>query len=114
MTKEQIEQAAIEFTDDKCQKRGCPKTYRLHFDFDRRDIEQAFESGANWRINSMWHGASEYPIANKTALVKYLTGDGEIKYRVDVFCGYEWREMCHYDKLIQFAYIEDLLPNKED
>ena len=46
--------------------------------------------------------------------MKYITGDLKIKYRVDVFCGYEWKEMCHYDKLIQFAYIEDLIPNTEE
>lgn len=78
------------------------------------DLETAFENGAYWRINSVWHDASEPPITGKEALVKYVTGDLKIKYRVDVFCGYEWKEMCHYDKLIQFAYIEDLIPNEED
>ena len=78
------------------------------------DLETAFENGADWRINSVWHDASEPPITGKEALVKYMTGDLKIKYRVDVFCGHEWREMCHYDKLIQFAYIEDLIPNVEE
>lgn len=77
------------------------------------DLERAFENGAEWRINSVWHDKSEKPITSKKALVKYTTGNGEIKYRVDVFCGYEWKEMCHYDKLIQFAYIEDLIPTEE-
>ena len=75
---------------------------------------RAFIAGAEWRINSVWHSASEKPITNKKALVKYISGDGEIKYRVDVFCGYEWKEMCHYDNLIQFAYIEDLTSNTEE
>ena len=78
------------------------------------DLETAFENGADWRINSVWHDASEPPITGKEALVKYMTGYLKIKYRVDVFCGHEWREMCHYDKLIQFAYIEDLIPNVEE
>ena len=73
-----------------------------------------FIAGAEWRINSVWHDANEKPATNKKALVKYISGDGEIKYRVDVFCGYEWKGMCHYDKLIQFAYIEDLIPNTEE
>ena len=75
---------------------------------------ESFVSGANWRINSVWHDASEHPITGEEALVKHITGDGEIKYRVDVFCGYEWKEMCHYDKLIQFAYVKDLIQNMED
>lgn len=73
-----------------------------------------FVEGTDWRINSIWHDASEHPIIGEEALLKYITGDGEIKYRVDVFCGYEWKEMCHYDKLIQFAYVKDLIPNMED
>lgn len=76
-------------------------------------FKAGWDAGAKWRVNSIWHDASEKPITNKEALVKYITGNGEIKYRIDVFCGYEWKEMCHYDKLIQFAYIEDLLPIKE-
>lgn len=75
---------------------------------------KAFVDGAEWRINSVWNDASEPPITGKEALVKYVTGDLKIKYRVDVFCGNEWKEMCHYDKLLQFAYIEDLLPNVEE
>ena len=65
-------------------------------------------------INSVWRDASEPPITGKEALVKYMTGDLKIKYRVDVFCGNEWKEKCYYDKLLQFAYIEDLIPNIEE
>lgn len=78
------------------------------------DLETAFENGAEWRINSVWRDASEPPITGKEALVKYMTGDLKIKYRVDVFCGNEWKEKCYYDKLLQFAYIEDLIPNIEE
>ncbi len=103
MKREDIEKAARTFscatkTDAEC----------------KINQQKGFKAGAEWRINSVWHDASEMPITNKKALVKYITGDGEIKYRVDVFCGYEWKEMCHYDKLIQFAYIEDLISNMED
>ncbi len=77
-------------------------------------FSRGFMKAANWRINSVWHDASEHPITGEEALVKHITGDGEIKYRVDVFCGYEWKEMCHYDKLIQFAYVKDLIQNMEE
>lgn len=106
MTKEDIKKAATEYANEACRPLW------------RTGNEQVcmvdFMEGAKWRINSVWHDASETPISGKEALVKYITGDLKIKYRVDVFCGYEWKEMCHYDKLIQFAYIEDLMPNVEE
>ena len=33
--KQTVEEAAMKYADDKCQERGVPKKYRLHFDFDR-------------------------------------------------------------------------------
>lgn len=102
MKREDIKQAA----QSRCDRRFSYLHNSAFFD--------GFIAGAEWRINSVWHNASEIPISGKEALVKYITGDLKIKYRVDVFCGYEWKEMCHYDKLIQFAYIEDLIPNTED
>lgn len=104
MNKQDIKKAAKEY-DESLTYSSVKEQY---------DVEKAFVKGAEWRINSIWHDASEQPIVGKEALVKYITGDGEMKHRIDVFCGYEWREMCHYDKLIQFAYIEDILPTKED
>ena len=49
--KQTIEEAVRKYADDKCQERGVPKKYRLHFDFDRYDIEQAFKAGTEWLAN---------------------------------------------------------------
>lgn len=49
--KQTLEEAARKYADDKCQERGVPKKYRLHFDFDRYDIEQGFKAGAEWLAN---------------------------------------------------------------
>lgn len=49
--KQTIEEAAYDYADDKCQERGVTKKYRLHFDFDRYDIEQGFKTGAEWLAN---------------------------------------------------------------
>lgn len=76
-------------------------------------FSRGFSQGAKWRIASVWHGPEEKPTPGKIAVVEYLTGDIEHKYRIDVFCGFEWKEMCHYDRLIRFAYIDDLLPEEE-
>lgn len=107
MTNEDIERKCLEYSQ------VATPSY-TNGDFDRYAIAQAFEDGAEWRINSVWHDNLEKPVENKLALVKYITGDGETKFRVDVFCGYEWKEMCHYDRLIAYAYVKDLLPIKED
>lgn len=105
MTREDIENAEKWHYENLC----------LYKDEGEEAIyNDGFFDGADWRINSIWHDASETPISGKEALVKYVTEDLKIKYRVDVFCGYEWREMCHYDKLLHFAYIEDLIPNVEE
>lgn len=49
--KQTLEEAAYDYADDKCQERGVPKKYRLHFDFDRYDIEQGLKAGAEWLAN---------------------------------------------------------------
>lgn len=106
MTRKDIEKAALKGVEEYVNS-GNLKGFRGSYC-------KGFMEGADWRINSVWHDASETPITGKEAFVKYMTGDLKIKYRVDVFCGHEWKEMCHYDKLIQFAYIEDLIPNVEE
>lgn len=107
MKRDDIEKAATLYAEEVCKG----PQYRWGYE----QVAMAdFIEGAKWRINSVWHDASEPPITGKEALVKYMTGDLKIKYRVDVFCGHEWKEMCHYDKLLQFAYIEDLIPNVEE
>lgn len=58
--KQTVEEAAREYADDKCQERGVPKKYRLHFDFDRYDIEQGFKAGVQWQAKqSPWISVKE-------------------------------------------------------
>jgi len=80
------------------------------------DFSEGFYWGTNWRINSVWHKA-EKPDENKPCLVEYKSpNNGKTRYKVSVYCGYEWKELTHYEHscTIRWAYIEDLLPNKED
>lgn len=115
MTREDIEKAAVEFANDKCQKRGCSKTYRLHFDFDRYDIERSFEAGADWRINSVWHDMSkEIPKEGKQCLIETTYKNGYIPhYRLTQW--YEVNEFINQDDAkVRWAYIEDLLSKTEE
>lgn len=69
--------------------------------------EQGFKDGARWRINSVWHDASEMP-ENKFSLVEYdcpLTGHGYVVVP-------DLREVIR--AITRWAYIEDLLPSKEE
>lgn len=71
---------------------------------------KAFADGANWRINSVWHDANEEPEkTDRYILIDSVSYDGIRCY--NVICAR------HYDKHPfneRWAYIEDLLPNKEE
>lgn len=109
MTREDIEKAAVEFANDKCQKRGCSKTYRLHLDFDRYDIEQSFETGAEWYINSVWHDRTEQADTSKELMLMYSNRSCRITQ-----LNLTWDGFLSVDMFIKWAYIEDLIPNTEE
>lgn len=91
--KQTVEEAANEYTDGKCEERGVPKKYRLHFDFDRQDIEYAFLAGAEWQAKQPWISVKErLPERNIIVLTKgaygylicYLSTLGEWETGVNV------------------------------
>lgn len=68
------------------------------------DLETAFENGADWRINSVWHGIEKLPDVGKLIIVD-VASDYDLCYCED----------CQVWKSARkWAYIEDLIPNKED
>lgn len=109
MTKEQIEKAAKEYsglTDN-------PK------DSDSRvkgSLCIAFKDGANWYINSVWHDASERPKdRNAQCLVEVKSG-GSSFFLLSQFYhsgGFSFMDGINKIQPKRWAYIEDLLPNKE-
>lgn len=74
---------------------------------DQCDIQKAFKEGANWRINSIWHKDIQNGKTKKPILVKFDNGLFNLFEDIRDLKGIE-------DKVSIFAYIEDLLPNKED
>ena len=71
------------------------------------DVEEAFIDGANWRINSVWHKDIQNGKIKKPILVKFNNG------LFDLF--EDVRELKDLSDMVSiFAYIEDLLPNKEE
>lgn len=77
------------------------------------EYANGFMVGAEWRINSVWHEPCDIAESGKDCLVECLDGDGNVCIRIDWRSEYEWVQACHYDKVLRWAYIEDLLPNME-
>lgn len=73
------------------------------------DLETAFENGAEWRIESVWHRDEEEAEVGSLILIK----SRQRNVFMVRFYG-EWSEMVRKYVIKQWAYIEDLIPNKED
>lgn len=72
---------------------------------------ESFIVGAEWRINSVWHDASEQPtIDNADIVIAYNN-----HIRSEFWCNFaDWDKFVKTTKLEYWAYIKDLLPIKED
>lgn len=116
MEREDIEKAAKDYSVGKTHfRRSVLKEvdaddYVLRKDNCRED----FIAGAEWRINSVWHKPYDIAEPGKDCLVEHMDGDGNVCIRIDWRSEYEWVKACHYDKILRWAYVEDLLPNSED
>ena len=115
MNRQTIEQAA-----DNYAAKATPSY--TNGDFDRNAIAEAFECGANWRINSVWHDVQkELPAPDKTVIAEYII-DGERDYcfthrsespRVSV----DKHGFCFYIRgaeITRWAYVSDLLPDRKE
>lgn len=94
MDKETIEQAA-----DKYAESATPSN--CYGDFDRNAIADAYEAGAEWRINSVWRDArKDYPTTWNLILTKNVMGAYNLGYEVK-------------QDTVSWAYLKDLTPNKK-
>lgn len=99
MTQEEIEKAAV----DSCV---------IERDIFNSELtpyyEQGFKDGANWRINSVWHNDTEKPDTDKGDLLVGIEVMGKTAYiRQNAY--YVLQFGC-----VRWAYVEDLIPNKEE
>lgn len=70
----------------------------------------AFTAGAEWRINSVYHKASEEPECGEMALA-ICEGNNTF------ICGpyhYDWETTVENFNIIKWAYVRDLIPETED
>lgn len=73
--------------------------------------KSGFIAGANWRINSAWHDASERPDKGKMLIVEDIDSAYDLVYLTQ---SKPWEELSEKNHYMRWAYIEDLLPNMED
>lgn len=96
MTREQIERAAM---------LSCASKDEVLTDFG----SSCFIEGAQWRINSVWHDASEKPDKNQLVVFECRKTYGR---------GYSVNFGENYDLLknvvLRWAYIIDLLPERKE
>ena len=103
MTKEQIRKAAKDVADKVCNATDCIEWENLVF---------AFEDGANWRINSVWHKPEEVPEADRDIIVKSYK-----EYQTWVLSKYllpDWKDLLEDYKVTCWAYIDDLIPTEDE
>ncbi len=110
MTKEDIEKASIHHAN------------MIGWDHDPEEIRRlfaySFRAGNNWRINSVWHDAKESPVKTGSILVRFKHDfRNQSDCEVWIIKGTDisaWDELIEANFIVEYAYIEDLLPNKED
>ena len=100
MTREQIEKAAGEYSGSVFGFKDNPVVMNKH---------KAFMDGAQWRINSVWHDASEKPNKNQLVLFECRKTYGK-GHSVNFGEIYESMK----NVIVRWAYIIDLLPERKE
>lgn len=127
MTREEVKNAGSKHAQDMyCSGDNPTPRYRIAQIHASKD---GFVAGAEWRINSVWHPNTEIPnrsidssYCGEACLIETIDGGlnfGIIYYRY----GYNGK-MCYtvtclditytMDQIKRWAYVKDLIPNKED
>lgn len=112
MDKQQIKEAAAKASEDYMEN-------VLIMSGPRGSYRKGFIAGAEWRINSVWHDASEDPEReDEPILVEYQDWGFEgSDYTVcdDIF-DYDARLKREgaYCTILRWAYINDLLPERKE
>lgn len=112
MEREDIEKAAKDYSIGKTYFRRSvlEEVYAEDHVLRKDNCREDFIAGAEWRINSVWHKPCDIAEPGKDCLVEHMDGDGNVCICIDWRSEYEWVKSCHYDKILSWAYIDDLLP----
>ena len=89
--------------------------------FTEKDGIDCAIHAVDWYLNNMWHSTIEDPEERKDILLMYKASDGRKIYHIGLFdsrtrkvlvsqrTSFPWQQITHFEK---WAYIEDLLPDK--
>ena len=100
MTREQIEKAAGEYSGSVLGFKDNPVVMANH---------KAFMDGAQWRINSAWHDASEKYEIRLPSVVVFKNGRAAVYLDLrDVTYDGLW------DEVKEYAYLKDLRPDRKE
>lgn len=102
MDKEDIEKAAAEYANEACRP--------LWRTGNEQVCMTDFIEGVKWRINSVWHDVKDIPKESSAILAIRPDGSTEIVYFINLL---RWRSLIKRCGFVQWAYIKDLIPNKE-
>ena len=100
MIKEDTEKAANDFAD---------REYEYN-DIDRNALYKGFYWGAQWRISSVWNDPTVEAIRDVDILIEDIRGN----FSVHKFYLGKWKNMVIVYEIKRWAYMKDLIPNKED
>lgn len=97
MTGEDIKKEALDFSKRK---------YGEEYQYPMAKTQACcwgFVNGAEWRINSVWHKPNEEPVSFcSLLLIENSNGEFDLEYKFDPANTKRW------------AYVKDLIPDKED
>lgn len=85
-------------------------TRRKQLDYDNYDLSEAFEAGADWRIKSVWHDASEFPSRYSSVLI---SSGVRRPYIMKPINREHWAKYIEHNCVKRWAYLSDLLPQEK-
>ena len=110
MTREQIEQAAL-----KCAKDRWGDSESQHAMAKAQGTVYGFKQGAQWRVNSVWHDASEKPkFKGKVEKEMFMLFCNSKKYGLMLISQDEWDDFVERGMFHKWAYVDDLLPERKE
>ena len=84
-------------------------------EFDRNAIAQAFEDGAKWRINAVWHDGAEMPGYKQEFIYQAVRASGKVYCNMlTIFEAEEWELLKECTTIERWAYVRDLFPGGKE
>lgn len=79
-------------------------------------LANSYKAGADWRINSVWHDASEEPERLESTVLVEIEEFGIEGYIYDTIEAVDYGRILRkrYSSVRRWAYVEDLIPDRKE